>query len=60
MLRLLQGEPSVLRLLRYNPFPNAAPKYIRARVYLYQFTKFRETGWRNRERGMYFPAVSLK
>jgi hypothetical protein len=61
MLRLLQGEPSVLRLMRYNPFPNAPPKFIRARVYLYQFTKFGEPGWWHREeRGLYFPAVSLK
>jgi Lipase maturation factor len=61
MLRLLQGEPNVLALLRYNPFANAPPKYIRARVYLYHFTKFGEPGWWNREeRGLYFPAISLK
>jgi hypothetical protein len=61
MLRLMQGEPSVLRLLRYNPFPGAPPKYIRARLYQYHFTKFGETGWWKREeRGLYFPAVSLK
>jgi hypothetical protein len=61
MLRLLQGEPSVLRLLQYNPFPNAPPKYIRARAYQYHFTKFGEPGWWKREEhGLYFPAVSLK
>jgi hypothetical protein len=61
MLRLLQGEPSVLGLLQYNPFPNAPPKYIRARVYLYQFTHFGQAGWWTREeRGLYFPTVSLK
>jgi hypothetical protein len=61
MLRLLQGEPSVLRLLEYNPFPKGPPKYIRAQVYLYQFTKFGEAGWWKREeRGLYFPMVSLK
>ncbi|HZE13516.1 MAG TPA: lipase maturation factor family protein, partial [Chthoniobacterales bacterium] len=38
MVRLLQGEPSVLRLMRYNPFPAAPPKYIRARVFQYHFT----------------------
>jgi hypothetical protein len=61
MLRLLQGEPSVVRLLRYNPFPNGPPKYIRARAYQYHFTKFGQPGWWTREEhGLYFPAVSLK
>jgi hypothetical protein len=61
MLRLLQGEPSVLGLLAYNPFPNAPPKYVRARLYLYHFTHFGSPGWWTREeRGLYFPPVSLK
>jgi hypothetical protein len=61
MLRLLQGEPSVVRPLQYNPFPDTPPKYIRAREFLYHFTKFGEPGWWTREeRGLYFPAVSLK
>jgi hypothetical protein len=61
MLRLLQGEPSVLRLMRYNPFPHAPPRYVRARVYLYHFTKFGDRAWWTREEeGEYFPAVSLK
>lgn len=38
MLRILQGSPEVLRLVAKNPFPNAAPKYIRAEVYEYSFT----------------------
>jgi lipase maturation factor 1 len=61
MARLLQGEPSVLRLLQYNPFPQSPPKYIRARLFLYEFTRFGEKGWwTRRERGLYFPPVSLK
>jgi len=61
MARLLQGEPAVLRLLQYNPFPKAPPKYIRARLFLYEFTEFGEKGWwTRRERGLYFPPVSLK
>lgn len=60
-VRLLQGEPAVLRLLKYNPFPNAPPKYVRARVYLYHFTHFGESGWWKREeRGEYLPPVSLR
>ncbi|PWU08728.1 MAG: membrane protein [Terriglobia bacterium] len=61
MRKLLEGEPAVLRLLAYNPFPNAPPKYIRARVFLYEFTRFGDKGWWRREdKGLYFPAVSLK
>ena len=61
MLRLLQGEPSVLRLLSYNPFPHAPPRYVRARAYRYNFTHWGARAWWTREdRGMYFPAVSLK
>jgi len=61
MVRLLQGEPAVLRLMRSNPFPDAPPKHVRARLYLYHFTHFGERGWWSREeRGMYFPPVSLK
>ena len=61
MIRLLEGEPAVLHLLEYNPFPKAPPKYVRARLYLYQFTQFGEKGWwKRQERGLYFPAVSLK
>ncbi len=61
MARLLQGEPRVVGLLRYNPFPTSPPKYVRARVYLYHFTHWGERAWWSREeRGAYFPAVSLK
>jgi lipase maturation factor 1 len=61
MARLLEGEPAVLRLLRYNPFPDKPPKYVRARLYLYHFTHWGERGWWWREeRGMYFPAAALR
>jgi hypothetical protein len=61
MARLLEGEPAVVRLLRSNPFPNAAPRYIRARLYLYRFTTWGSPGWWTREeRGLYFPAASLR
>jgi hypothetical protein len=61
MIRLLQGERSVLRLLRSNPFPRSPPKYIRARIFLYHFTHFGQRAWwRREEEGLYFPAVSLK
>ena len=61
VMRLLQGEPGVLRLLSYNPFPNAPPKYIRARDYVYTFTRFGDRAWWARqENGMYLPVVRLR
>lgn len=64
-VRLLQGQPDVLALLRTNPFPNAPPHYIRAMVYDYHFTDFtnrRETGawWRRKLLGVYCPVLSLR
>lgn len=35
---LLRGTPQVLALLPANPFPQAPPRYVRASLYLYQFT----------------------
>jgi Lipase maturation factor len=59
--RLLEGRPQVLGLLAYNPFPNAPPRYIRARLYSYHFTRWGSKDWWTRdERGTYLPQVSLK
>jgi hypothetical protein len=61
MVRLLEGEPSVLRLLQSNPFPAAPPKYVRGELYLYHFTRWGERAWWRREdRGIYFPPASLQ
>lgn len=64
-VRLLEGSPDVLGLLAHNPFPSAPPRYIRARLYDYQFTTFSErhaTGnwWKRELKGEYLPAVSLR
>ncbi|MGW7197495.1 lipase maturation factor family protein [Streptomyces chryseus] len=40
--RLLTGDPATLRLLRGNPFPDTPPTHVRARVYRYRFTTWRE------------------
>lgn len=62
MLRLLQGSPQVSKLLAGNPFAKAPPTYVRASVYEYQFTNWRErreTGswWKREYRGVYLPAL---
>jgi hypothetical protein len=64
-IRLLQGNTAVLALLKKNPFPDAPPRYIRAVVYEYHFTGFkdrRETGqwWRREYKGLYCPELSLR
>ncbi|MEU0083399.1 lipase maturation factor family protein [Streptomyces sp. NPDC006274] len=40
--RLLEGDRDTLRLLRRNPFPDAPPAQVRARLYRYRFTTRRE------------------
>jgi predicted DCC family thiol-disulfide oxidoreductase YuxK len=65
MVRLLQGSPDVVGLLKTNPFPNSPPKYVRALLFDYSFTNFaqrRATGnwWARQPRGSYFPQISLE
>ena len=62
--RLLRNDAATLRLLRHNPFPDAPPRYVRARLYEYHFTTWRELrrdgAWWHRELvGEYLPPVSL-
>ncbi|WP_280669669.1 MULTISPECIES: lipase maturation factor family protein [unclassified Kitasatospora] len=40
--RLLVNDRATLRLLRGNPFPDAPPTYVRAVLYRYRFTSWRE------------------
>ncbi len=61
--RLLEGDRATLALLRHNPFPDAPPRRIRARVYHYEFTDRRErkesgAWWKRRLVGEYLPPVS--
>jgi hypothetical protein len=65
IVRLLQGEPSVIHLLAHNPFKEHPPKYIEATLWDYHFTDFKTRGangpwWRREYAGMYCPIVSLR
>ncbi|MEV5464800.1 lipase maturation factor family protein [Streptomyces griseoincarnatus] len=41
--RLLENDPDTLRLLRRSPFPaDAPPRHVRARLFRYRFTTWRE------------------
>ncbi len=61
--RLLEGSPEVLGLLASNPFPERAPRFVRAALFDYRFTNSEErrrTGawWRREAKGLYVPALS--
>lgn len=59
--RLLEGSPEVLSLLEANPFPDRPPRYLRARLDLYHFTRPGEPGWWTREEaGTFCPALGLR
>lgn len=62
-IRLLEGEPSVLRLLNPPPFAHP-PKYLRALLYQYEFTSAEEratTGniWKRQLSAIFIPQFSL-
>jgi hypothetical protein len=64
MAKLLENDQPVLSLLKSNPFPDHAPKYVRAELYEYHFASpetHRRTGawWVRTPAGSYFPTVSL-
>jgi len=57
--KLLHNDPGTLSLLASNPFPNAPPHYIRARLYRYQFASPADRAWWRREPiGEWLPALS--
>ncbi|MDQ3881220.1 MAG: lipase maturation factor family protein [Chloroflexota bacterium] len=63
--KLLEHDPGVRRLLRHDPFADAPPRYVRARLYLYRYTtadERRRTGawWSRTLVGEYLPAVTLR
>jgi len=61
--RLLSNNQDVLSLFRANPFPNAAPKQVRAVLWQYWFTSMAEkraTGnwWKREYLGTYAPVLT--
>jgi len=61
--RLLEGSPSVLRLLAYDPFGGQPPRFVRGVLYQYHFadaaTHWQQRVWWTRERvGPYSPVFS--
>jgi Lipase maturation factor len=65
IVKLLQGDPGTLGLLRTNPFPDRPPRYMRGLYYEYRFTtpdEHRQKGdwWKRRLVGVYFGPATLK
>lgn len=62
--RLLTNEKDVLELIQYNPFPDKPPKYLRAQLYKYHFSKDGKrkkdsgTWWSREHTGEYMPIVT--
>jgi len=57
--KLLHNDAGTLSLLANNPFPNAPPHYIRARLYRYRFAPIGEKAWWKSEPiGEWLPALS--
>jgi len=57
--KLLHNDPATLGLLAGNPFPDAPPRFIRARLYRYRFTVRGEPGtWHRELLGQWLPALS--
>jgi hypothetical protein len=58
--RLLEGSAPVLTLFAETPFPDHAPRYVRAELYDYRFAEAGEGAWWVRRLdGAYFPQVDL-
>ncbi|QSR88387.1 lipase maturation factor family protein [Methylacidiphilum caldifontis] len=61
---LLKGKKDVINLFKENPFPSSPPKYIRAHLYIYEYSSAsekKEKGlwWDRTYLGLYFPPSSL-
>lgn len=60
MTKVHEGSPAVLGLMASNPFPETAPRFLRAALYDYKFTTPDEratTGhwWHRESKGLYCP-----
>jgi Lipase maturation factor len=57
--KLLHNDRATLSLLTNNPFPDAPPHYIRARLYRYKFAPLGEKAWWKRQPiGDWLPELS--
>lgn len=55
--RIFEGMPEVKRLLRHHPFQGDPPKYLRADLYLYEYTSWGDENWWKRKKYAVFMPV---
>ncbi|WP_394249013.1 lipase maturation factor family protein [Arthrobacter pityocampae] len=65
LVKLLEADPAVLKLLRTDPFDGERPRYIRARIFIYRFStreEKRATGlwWIRELQGVVVHPASLR
>ncbi len=63
-VKILKGDNTVQVLFRTNPFPTDPPKFLRGKLYRFEFTTFEELRnskdwWKKTEIGDYLPEISL-
>jgi len=61
--KLLKGDTSFLALMGSDPFPEHPPRFVRAMIYEYHFTKWADGSgdwWRRKELGIFMPPLTLK
>jgi predicted DCC family thiol-disulfide oxidoreductase YuxK len=63
--RLLEGAPATRALLAHDPFPDGPPRFLRAVVYDYRFTRAAERAqggawWSRQPLGLYCPVLTLE
>lgn len=64
LVRLLEGDVAILKLLGRNPFQDSPPRYVRVLLYRYEFSDWRElrrdgVWWRRELLGEYLPPSAL-
>jgi hypothetical protein len=64
VVKLLEGDRPVLKLLRHNPFPDRPPAAVRANLYRYRFSSLNElreerAWWVRTPAGEYLPTLVL-
>lgn len=65
LVKLLQADPKIIALLRYDPFNGERPRYVRARMFRYRFSTREEKRanglwWMREEAGTLVEPVSLR
>jgi hypothetical protein len=59
--KLLEGSPEVLDLLDENPFLKRPPRYLRARLDAYTFTRWGSRDWwAGQDQGAFCPPIELR